>query len=186
MISSLIAGVGVPVLTQIVAQALEKMDSPVAKQASQILKKVDLDIQTGVIKNDDIEKANEHLLALKKLETENVKAIISEINTTYRAEMASQDVYIRRMRPTFGYVMAVTWGAQMLAVAYVMLLHPHLTGVVLNALSSISGIWAVGLSVLGIYVYKRSEEKKTSSSTILPTMAGESGIVKKIIENIKR
>ena len=31
------------------------------------------------------------------------------------------------------------------------------------AMSSLSAIWAVGLSVLGIYVYKRSEEKKMAA-----------------------
>ena len=30
-------------------------------------------------------------------------------------------------------------------------------------MSSLSAIWAVGLSVLGIYVYKRSEDKKTAN-----------------------
>lgn len=33
-------------------------------------------------------------------------------------------------------------------------------GVILNGMASLSAIWAVGLSVLGIYVYKRSEDKK--------------------------
>ncbi len=32
--------------------------------------------------------------------------------------------------------------------------------VYINGAKQVSGIWAFGLSVLGIYVYKRSEEKK--------------------------
>ena len=64
------------------------------------------------------------------------------------------------MRPTFGYLMAVTWAAQMLALAYVIVFETENAGFVLNAMSSLSAIWAIGLSVLGIYVYKRSEEKK--------------------------
>jgi cobalamin synthase len=68
-------------------------------------------------------------------------------------------MYVRRMRPTFGYIMAVTWAAQMLAIAFVILDAPEKAGNVINAMSNLSTIWTVGLSVLGIYVYKRSREK---------------------------
>jgi biotin transporter BioY len=64
------------------------------------------------------------------------------------------------MRPTFGYLMAITWAAQMLGLAYVIVFETAQAGAVLNAMSALSAIWAVGLSVLGIYVYKRSEDKK--------------------------
>jgi biotin transporter BioY len=67
------------------------------------------------------------------------------------------------MRPTFGYLMAITWTAQMLGAAYVIVFDTEKAGMILNAMSSLSAIWAVGLSVLGIYVYKRSEEKKAGS-----------------------
>ena len=180
MLTSVIASIGVPVLTQIVAEALGKLDNNVAKKASEILKEVDLNIQSGAISSREVEKANAHILSLKKLESDDYKEAIRQVNETYRAEIASHDIYIRRMRPTFGYIMAVSWGAQMLAVAYIMVFYPHLSGTVMNALSSISGIWAVGLSVLGIYVYKRSEEKKNS-----PLIRGQGDIMKKIIENIK-
>ncbi len=64
------------------------------------------------------------------------------------------------MRPTFGYLMALTWAAQMFGIAYVIVFDTARAGVVMGAMSSLSAIWAVGLSVLGIYVYKRSEDKK--------------------------
>jgi len=53
-----------------------------------------------------------------------------------------------------------TWAAQMLAVAFVILDNPEKAPVLLNAVSSLDTIWTVGLSVLGIYVYKRSGEKR--------------------------
>ena len=34
----------------------------------------------------------------------------------------------------------------------------------MSALGSLSAIWGVGLSVLGMYVWKRSDEKKVLSS----------------------
>lgn len=64
------------------------------------------------------------------------------------------------MRPTFGYLMALTWAAQMFGVAYIMVFRTAEAAVVLQAVESLSMIWTVGLSVLGIYVYKRSDEKR--------------------------
>jgi hypothetical protein len=64
------------------------------------------------------------------------------------------------MRPTFGYLMALTWAAQMFAIAFIMVFETEKASLVIQAVESLSGIWAVGLSVLGIYVYKRSEDKK--------------------------
>ncbi len=68
--------------------------------------------------------------------------------------------FSRLMRPTFGYVMAFTWAAQMLALAYVMIFRTNEAAALINAMESLTTTWAVGLSVFGIYVYKRSEEKK--------------------------
>jgi hypothetical protein len=70
---------------------------------------------------------------------------------------------IREIKTTFTAVMALTWAAQMFAVAYVIVFDTASAGVVVSAMSSLSAIWAMGLSVLGVYVYKRSEEKKLSN-----------------------
>lgn len=64
------------------------------------------------------------------------------------------------MRPTFGYLMAFTWAAQMFAIAYVIVFRTSESYRLLQGMESLGMIWAVGLSVLGVYVYKRSEDKK--------------------------
>ena len=94
--------------------------------------------------------------------------IIEEVNKSLRTEIASKDAYIRRMRPTFGYIMAVTWAAQMLSIAYIVIFDTQRAEYILNAMSSLSAIWAVRLSVLGIYVYRRSDDKKLLNSSQLP------------------
>jgi hypothetical protein len=63
------------------------------------------------------------------------------------------------MRPTFGYVMAATWALQMAAVAWVIVAAPKDAAQVVEALGALSLMWSVGLSVLGVYVYKRSADK---------------------------
>ena len=60
----------------------------------------------------------------------------------------------------------------MLAVAYVIAFEPARAGDVIGALGQLSAIWIVGLSVLGIYVYKRSQEK-TSNSHSAPNFLSE-------------
>lgn len=75
-----------------------------------------------------------------------------------------QGRYGRLMRPTFGYVVAFSWGAQMLAVAYVILFKTDEAAGVINAMESLSTTWAVGLSVLGIYVYRKRSEKKSQEA----------------------
>ena len=48
----------------------------------------------------------------------------------------------------------------MLAVAYVILFKTAEAAAVITAMQSLSTTWAVGLSVLGVYVYRRRTEKK--------------------------
>ena len=79
------------------------------------------------------------------------------------AEGAADDAYVRRMRPTFGYVMALTWLAQMGAIAWVIVADPIQANLIITAMTSLGTIWSVGLSVLGIYVYKRSEDKRVAA-----------------------
>ncbi|SDG43228.1 3TM-type holin [Roseospirillum parvum] len=95
-----------------------------------------------------------------RAETERLQII----NRTVRAEVASQDAYVRRMRPTFGYIMAASWAVQMGALGYTIVTAPELAGEVITAMASLSTIWSVGLAVLGVYVYKRSAEKQPPSA----------------------
>ncbi|WP_084165110.1 3TM-type holin [Skermanella stibiiresistens] len=78
------------------------------------------------------------------------------------AGLASEDAYVRRMRPTFGYVMALTWLAQMGAIAWVIVTDPAQAIQIIAAMASLGTIWTVGLGVLGVYVYRRSGEKRAS------------------------
>lgn len=156
MIPALLAQIGLPILTSVVGSALEKIDTPATKAASRALGKVEF----STLSEERMEEANRHAEAMAKIELDSDATKIAEINQSLRKEVESQDIYVRRMRPTFGYLMAITWAAQMLGAAYIIAFEPARAGEVLQAMSSLSAIWAVGLSVLGIYVYKRSEDKK--------------------------
>ena len=167
MISSLLAKVGLPVLVAIVGGALGAIDNPVAKTASQALERVDEALKAGQITPEQLEEANRHTEKMAEMEMENYQATLSEINQSLRAEVASDDKYVRRMRPTFGYLMAFTWAAQMFGIAYVIMFETDKAGVVMAAMGNLSAIWAVGLSVLGIYVYRRSDDKKALARDVI-------------------
>jgi len=164
MISALLAQIGLPMLIKTVTSALDKISSPTAKAAAITLKKVDAAISNGEISIDEIKESNRHIERMTELESEEVKTAISEVNASLRAEAASSDPYVRRMRPTFGYLIAASWACQMLAVAFVILEEPDKAVTVTAAMSNLDTVWTVGLSVLGIYVYKRSQEKSKNSN----------------------
>lgn len=160
MLSAFLSQVGLPVLIAIVGGALGVLDHPAAKTAVQALDKVESAMKSGQITSEQLAEANRHSEKMAEMEIENYQENLSEINKSLRAEIASEDKYVRRMRPTFGYLMAFTWAAQMFGIAYVIIFDTDKAGVVMAAMGNLSAIWAVGLSVLGMYVYKRSEDKR--------------------------
>ena len=99
-------------------------------------------------------------LELKKALVSYDKVVIQEVNKSLQKEVESSDKFIGRMRPTFGYVMAFTWFSQMMGIAYLMVFETQKVSDVVKTIADLSMMWSVGLSVLGVYVYKRSEEKK--------------------------
>lgn len=167
MLETLLAKIGLPVLLTIVMGSLRQIDNPVTQSAAGALAEVEAAITRGQISQDDLAEANRHTERLAELENETLKAAMAEINQSLRTETASQDAYVRRMRPTFGYLMALTWAAQMFGIAYVIIWDTGNAGIIISAMSHLSAIWAVGLSVLGIYVYKRSEDKKLPNNEMI-------------------
>ena len=167
MIESILAKIGLPLLITFITEALREINSPVTRGAADALDKVDDALKAGSISPDQMEVANRHLEHLTQIQSEEFKATLSEINQTIRTEVASRDKFVRRMRPTFGYLMALTWAAQMFGIAYIIIFDTDRAGAVMAAMGSLSAIWAIGLSVLGIYVYRRSDDKKRDPQEII-------------------
>jgi hypothetical protein len=164
MLPLLLAQIGLPLLVKAVGGALSNSSNPVAQAAGQALGQVDTEISTGRLDGDQVKEANRHMEAVATLEANTDQTWLKEVNQTIRAETTSEDAYVRRMRPTFGYIMAFTWAAQMGAIAYTVVADPQQAAPVIAAVASLGTIWTVGLSVLGIYVYRRSGEKQRALS----------------------
>jgi len=160
MIPALIAAVGVPVLTRVLGGAQRRLDDPTAEAAADGLDRVADALEAGRVSEARLAAADRHLAELAAARVAADRAVLDAVNRTVRAEIASDDPYVRRMRPTFGYVLAASWAAQMGAVAWTIVADPARAGQVAADLAALSVIWSVGLSVLGVYVYQRSAEKR--------------------------
>lgn len=167
MLTTVLSKIGLPILIEFVAHALSRIDHPVAQSATKALDQVEGALAGGLISPDQIIEANRHAEAMAEINMKQYETSLSEINQSLRSEITSDDKFVRRMRPTFGYLMAGTWAAQMFGIAYVIVFQTEKAPFILEGMAALSTIWAVGLSVLGIYVYKRSEDKKIYSSNFV-------------------
>lgn len=159
----IIAQVGLPALIKGLAEGLSNVKTPVAQGASAALDQLSASFGTPQMSGADVAELNRHLEKMSELDAAHDASMVTQVNESLRAESASTDPYVRRMRPTFGYIIAATWGAQMLALAYIIIFDTAQAGMVIDAMAQLGTIWGVGLSVLGIYIYKRSEEKQRNS-----------------------
>lgn len=170
-IFAILAKAGLPLLVDAVGSALGAIDNPVAKTASSALGSVREAIAGQQITPEQIAESNRHIETMAGIESEEAKAALAEINATFRSEVQSEDAYVRRWRPTFGYAVALTWTATMGAVAWAIVAEPTQAPTIITALVNTSPIWGIALAVLGIAVHKRSQDKQTAAG-VQPVAAG--------------
>ncbi len=163
MLTTILSKIGLPILIEFVARALGRIDHPAAQSATKALEEVEGALAGGMISPEQMVEANRHAEAMAQIRLKEYETSLEQINESIRTEVLSNDKYVRRMRPTFGYLMAITWGLQMGGLSYVIIFHTERAAQLMHGMASLSTIWAVGLSVLGVYIFKRSEDKKIFS-----------------------
>lgn len=159
MIPLLLARIGLPLLAKAVGGALDSVDHPAARAASAALSEVGAVLESNAIPPEQVAEANRHLERMAELESVEAREALAQINRTVRTEAASEDAYVRRWRPTFGYAVAATWTATMGAVAWAIVTAPTQAPTIIAALVNTSPVWGVALAVLGVSVVKRSHDK---------------------------
>lgn len=165
---ALLAQIGLPVLARVIGGALGRIDNPAAKSAAEALGGVAEAFSRKEIDPAAIVEANRHLERIAEVESAAYRTAITEINRTFRSELASDDAYVRRWRPTFGYAVALTWIVQVAGLAWAIIATPQHAGEIVTAMASLSVIWGVALSVLGINVAKRSQDKAIAAGRVPP------------------
>ena len=107
-----------------------------------------------------------NLRAFQEAESDMAKAAartMEQANKTYRKELESKDGYVRRMRPTFGYVTAFCFLLIVGVGAYTLVANPGDLGLFAQFVEALSGPLVTATGVLGVYVHGRSSEKKAAS-----------------------
>lgn len=122
----------------------------------------------------------EHAREMRRMTIEAETARLAEVNRTMRAEAASNDPYVRRWRPTWGYVAALTWAVMVGGVVYAIVATPEYAAELINAVTALTPLWGVALGVLGINVAKRSQDKQIAAGHGPPQ-----GLLSAIAERIK-
>lgn len=117
---------------------------------------------------------------LKLFVVETNKVVVAEfeaenealrtVNATMQAEAKSEDPFVRRWRPFFGYVVAISWGWLMTAAGLVIVMEPEKAAGMLNGLASLSTMWGVALTVLGLAVHSRSKDKRVAAGIPTPSI----------------
>lgn len=98
---------------------------------------------------------------------------LEAVNQTMRAELASEDKYVKRWRPTLGYAVTVTWFLQMGALSAIIVLKPDKAAEIITAMGSLAVMWGFALSVLGVSVAARSKDKQiVAGQTPVPGILG--------------
>lgn len=115
----------------------------------------------AAIKLKRLENDHQQTLTRMVLEAESVR--LGEVNKTMRAEAASNDAYVRRWRPTFGYLTAMAWVIQCGAIAWSIVTAPEQAGVVAQAVTALTPMWGVALAMLGINTTCRSRDKQVAA-----------------------
>lgn len=112
----------------------------------------------AAVKLRELEQAHKRDLERMHLEAETSR--LSEINKTMRAEAAANDAFVRRWRPMFGYMVALTWAIQSVAIAWAVVASPEQAPNLINAVTALTPMWGIALSILGINISSRSRDKR--------------------------
>ncbi len=181
---ALLAKIGLPFLVDLVAGGLSKVDHPAAKIASEALGTVKGAIETKEISPEQLAEANRHIEKLDDNASEEWRDGIRHVNETFRAEIQSEDPYVRQWRPYWGYITARCWAAQstvicigVLAACY-LALDGHagrasaLLAAITDLISGMTVMWGIALTVLGLAVRERSRDKQVAAGQVSPTMFG--------------
>lgn len=106
---------------------------------------------------------------------------LETINATMRAEYTSNDKFVSRWRPTFGYIVSFTWGVQMLSLSVLIVTKPEQAVNVMSAMVGLTALWGIALTILGVNVNKRSQDKAVAKGQPL-----QPGIMNAIAQRIMK
>ncbi len=161
MIGTVIGGPAGGAVGAMVASALGVENTPEAIE-QELRTNPDALIKLKQLESDERIKLQELALRHSEIESEVHKLAIATQAATQQAELASNDPYVRRWRPTFGYAMCLAWSLLFFGLAFALVFHPKQAADVVNSVVALTPLFSVALTVLGISIHKRSQDKQVS------------------------
>jgi hypothetical protein len=115
-----------------------------------------------------LQELNDHETRWWEEETKQIQTV----NETMQNETRSEDPYVRRWRPTWGYLTAVAWFIQILGLMLIggwsVYDNPAKASEIIAQLAALAGAltasWAMALAVLGVGVLARSKDKQVEAT----------------------
>lgn len=162
LIGTLIGGPAGAAVGGLVANALGVENTPVAIERA-LQNNPDAMVKMKALEYENEVSLKELAFKHAELESEERKVALTQLNATMQIELASNDPYVRRWRPTWGYSMCVAWVLLFFGLTVVMIAHPEKATAVVNSIVALTPLFGIGLTVLGINIHKRSQDKQVSA-----------------------
>ncbi|MCG7585672.1 3TM-type holin [Photobacterium sp. OFAV2-7] len=162
LVGTLIGGPAGGAVGGLVASALGVENTPEAIEAELRINPEAL-LTLKKLESDERVRLRELAFKYAELESEERRLATVQQAATMQAEYASNDPFVRRWRPTWGYTLCFSWALMFLGLFMVMLLEPTETANVINAIVALTPLISVALAVLGINIHKRSVDKQVAA-----------------------
>lgn len=175
MIGTLIGG---PAVGGMVASLLGVANTPEAIE-QELKNNPDALIKLKQLESDERIQLKELAFKHANIESEERKLSVVQQHATMQAEIASNDPWVRRWRPTFGYSVCLAWSLLFFGLAFTMIFNPKEAADLVNSIVALTPLFGIALSVLGISIHKRSVDKQVSAGKVpVGMVAGLKNILK--------
>ncbi|EGR1122847.1 hypothetical protein EFU41_00825 [Vibrio cholerae] len=162
LVGSLIGGPAGGTVGVLIADALGVENTPDAIEA-ELLRNPDALLKIKQMEIDERIRLRELSYQQAEMESAERKLVITEQHKLMVAELNSDDAYVRRWRPTFGYAVCLAWTSLFFGIAGLMLFHPEFTEQAFTGAAKLTALFSVALTVLGLNIHKRSQDKQISA-----------------------
>lgn len=169
LVPRLVAQLGLPLLLEALLPSVRSLPQARGAEAGEALARLGEDLSARPLDRQASAEVHRHLEQGLALRLAHEGAALEEVNRSLRTEAVSGDAYVRRWRPTFGYAVAIAWSIQMLALSWTIAVSPAAATDLLSNLGGLGFLWGVALSVLGVNVVKRSQDKAVAFGAAPPT-----------------
>ncbi|MBN8123174.1 3TM-type holin [Vibrio vulnificus] len=162
LVGSLVGGPAGASVGALIAETLGVENSAEAIEA-ELVRNPDALVKIKQMESEERVRLRELSYQQAELESAERKLVITEQHKLMVAELNSDDAYVRRWRPTFGYAVCLAWTSLFFGIAGLMLFHPEFTEQAFTGAAKLTALFSVALTVLGLNIHKRSQDKQVSA-----------------------